>query len=220
MMLSPFAQRFEELPEILPIFPLDGVVLLLGGDLPLNIFEPRYLALFEDSLRSHRLIGMVQPVRADNETVFRIGCAGRITRFEETPDGRYLVNLRGLCRFRILQELPVLDAGYRTVRPGWAAFENDLSPQDCLHLDRRYLCKLLRDYLSTQQIDLDWDLVDRVSDESLLTTLSMVCPFTASEKQALLEAPCCVSRSELFLSLLELALPHGRGGCGTSICPH
>ena len=219
-MLNPFARRFEELPEILPIFPLGGVVLLPGGDLPLNIFEPRYLAMFEDSLRSQRLIGMVQPIRTEDDTVFRIGCAGRITRFEETPDGRYLVNLHGLCRFRILQELPLAENGYRIVRPGWAAFESDMSAQSCLQLDRRYLCKLLRDYLTEQNIDLDWDLVDRVSDESLLTTLAMVCPFTASEKQALLEAPCCVSRSELFLSLLELALPKGRGGCCTSSCPH
>lgn len=219
-MLSPFAQRFDELPEILPIFPLDGVVLLPGGDLPLNIFEPRYLALFEDALRSHRLIGMVQPLRAGDDTVFRIGCAGRITQFQETPDGRYLINLHGLCRFRILQELPIAATGYRSIKAGWGAYANDLSPQQCLHLDRRYLCTLLRDYLSAQHIDLDWDLVERVTDESLLTTLAMVCPFTASEKQALLEAPCCVSRSELFVSLLELALPRGSGGCCPSSCSH
>ncbi|HNQ92853.1 MAG TPA: LON peptidase substrate-binding domain-containing protein [Alphaproteobacteria bacterium] len=208
-----FAPDFDDLPEQLAIFPLDGVVLLPKGDLPLNIFESRYIAMIDDALKSSRMIGIVQPY-GDIPSIFKTGCAGRITQFSETGDGRYLVTLTGICRFHILKELPLHENGFRTARIAWGAFRDDMSPA-CLDLDRAALIDLLGEYLDQHGISLDWSLLNTVSDEHLMTTLAMVCPFSASEKQALLEAPCCVSRANLFLSLLELSVRHGGPSCSS-----
>lgn len=215
-MIMSFGPDFDDLPEHLAIFPLDGVVLLPKGELPLNIFEVRYVSMIDDALRSTRMIGVVQPYGVDN-SVFRTGCAGKITQFSETPDGRYLVTLTGVCRFHILKELPVSQGGFRMVRPSWGAFRDDMDPA-CLDLDRGMLIDLLGEYLDQHDISLDWSLLNTISDEHLMTTLAMVCPFSALEKQALLEAPCCISRANLFLSLLELSVKHGGGT--SSCCPH
>ena len=210
MSKNPFDPCFDDLPEEIPIFPLEGVVLLPKADLPLNIFEPRYLGMVGHALKNSRIIGIVQPIgmqAANSDPVFRTGCAGRITQFSETEDGCYRVTLRGLCRFHIQKELPIDTQGYRRVKPSWLSFESDMSSQSCIDLDRSNLCSLLRRYLEQQEISLDWPLLHEIEDDAMLmTTLAMICPFSPSEKQALLEAPCCSTRANLFMSLLDMAV--------------
>lgn len=212
MCSNPFTPRFSDLPDLLPIFPLDGVLLLPRGQLPLNIFEPRYLAMVSDALKHQRMIGMVQPSgRTPTDkglAVFNTGCAGRITQFEETDDGRYLITLTGVCRFNIFEELDPA-RGYRRVVPDWSLFESDMERVGCLDLDRSHLTNLLHDYFEMQQLSMDWSLLDAIPDEGLMTALAMICPLSAKEKQALLEAPCCRSRAQLFYNLLEMAVREG-----------
>lgn len=191
------------LPDDLPVFPLAGVLLLPRGQLPLNIFEPRYRAMVEDSLGSHRLIGMIQP--REDGTLFSVGCAGKIVGFNETDDGRYEITLKGLSRFVIGMELPPTPGGYRRVRADWSGFPKDTDPAGPLNLDRARLKELLRNYFDIEGMDCEWGAMDTVGDDNLITCLSMVCPLDASEKQALLEARCGNTRSELFMTLLEMA---------------
>ena len=200
------------LPPQLPVFPLTGVLLLPRGRLPLNIFEKRYLAMFDDALAGDRLIGMIQPSDAaasdPNPALFRVGCAGRITSFNESGDGRYLVALDGVSRFRITEELP-LHRGYRRVAPDWSPFTADLTEEE-LSLDRRRLIELLQAYFRQQQLSANWDAIGQAPDERLLTSLAMICPFQPSEKQMLLEAGCLSDRARLMMSLLEIAIAgHG-----------
>ncbi len=215
MGLNPFAPSFENLPESLPIFPLNGVLLLPCGQLPLNIFEPRYLAMIENAMAGSRLIGMVQPKDKaareikDDTPVFETGCAGKITEFCETNDGRYEITLTGICRFNIKKELPVKN-GYRGVKTNWTLFKEDLNGQKCLDLDRGRLKTLLKKYFDLQEMTCDWNAVDGAPDGKLITCLAMICPFDPCEKQALLEAQCCRARAELFMSMLEMAAC-GRG---------
>ncbi len=192
MSQNPFAPDFKDLPENLPIFPLSGVLLLPCGQLPLNIFEPRYLAMIEAALSGDRIIGMVQPrdkavkeIR-DDTPVFETGCAGKITEFNEMADGRYLITLTGISRFRIEEELAV-NEGYRRVKPDWSAYGNDLNESKCLNLDRKKLKTLLHKYFDREGMDCDWGAVDDAPDGKLITCLSMVCPFDPCEKQALLD---------------------------------
>lgn len=201
---SAFTPSFENLPELLPIFPLEGVLLLPRGQLPLNIFEPRYLSMVNDALARDRMIGIIQP---NGSSVFKTGCAGRITQFEETEDGRYLITLTGVCRFSIVEELPQ-SRGYRRVTADWSSFKSDLEKIGCLDLDRHHLTELLQDYFSLNGLSMDWSLLDAIADEGLLTALAMICPLSATEKQALLEAPCCRARASLFMSILEIAVHH------------
>jgi Lon protease-like protein len=200
------------LPNILPIFPLSGVLLLPRGRLPLNIFEPRYLAMTRSALAGDRLIGMVQPsdpaATGHNPPVYPIGCAGRITSFSETDDGRYLITLTGICRFRIREELPLLD-GYRRVVPEWSAFARDLENESEPSFDRERLIERLRAYFQRQQISADWDAISAVSGERLVTSVAMICPFEPSEKQALLEAPDLGQRARLLTAIVEMAAMHG-----------
>jgi len=191
-----------DLPDEIPVFPLAGVLLLPRGQLPLNIFEPRYLAMVDDALKSHRLIGMIQP--REDGSLFTTGCAGKITSFNETDDGRYEITLKGLSRFVIGLELPYAHAGYRRVRANWSDFPKDTDPVGHLNLDRNRLKDLLRNYFDIEGMDCEWSAMDTVSDDNLITCLSMVCPLDASEKQALLEARCGNTRSELFMTLLEM----------------
>jgi len=194
----------DDLPDALPVFPLDGVLLLPRGHLPLNIFEPRYMAMVEDALKSDRIIGMVQPSGPD--TLYAIGCAGRITSFNETTDKRYQVTLTGVSRFRIRNELPQ-QRGYRRVEADWGSFADDLKAASaCIDLDRARLHKLLSSYFDLQGLSCQWDAIDNAPDDKLITCLSMICPLEASEKQALLEAPCCKTRAEMFMAMLELAV--------------
>src|SRR5215468_2836334 len=196
------------LPAILPIFPLPGVLLLPRGRLPLNIFEPRYLAMTRDALAGERLIGMVQPSEpADlrgNPPVYPTGCAGRITTFSETEDGRFLITLTGISRFRIREELPLLE-GYRRVVPDWREFARDLSSDDEPGFDRDRRLRGLRAYFQHHRIEADWDAITSVPGERLVTSIAMICPFEPSEKQALLEAPNLDERARLLTAMVEMA---------------
>jgi uncharacterized protein len=197
------------LPPVLPIFPLTGVLLLPRGRLPLNIFEPRYLAMTRDALAGERMIGMVQPsdprVVAENPPVYSTGCAGRITSFSETDDGRFLITLTGISRFRIREELPLLE-GYRRVVPEWRAFARDLRGDDEPGFDRDRLLRGLRAYFQHHRIEADWDAITSVPGERLVTSIAMICPFEPSEKQALLEAPDLDERARLLTTLAEMAV--------------
>ncbi|HUC10715.1 MAG TPA: LON peptidase substrate-binding domain-containing protein [Stellaceae bacterium] len=201
--------------ETLPIFPLAGVLLLPRGRLPLNIFEPRYLAMTRDALAGDRLIGMVQPSdpnqpMSGNPPVYPTGCAGRITSFSETEDGRYLITLTGLCRFRIHEELPPV-SGYRRVVPRWDEFANDLRNVREPGFDRERLMRGLRAYFDKHQIKAEWDAIGSVPGERLVTSIAMVCPFEPSEKQALLEASDLEERAKLLTAIVEMAVMDGPG---------
>lgn len=206
----------EDLPGRIPIFPLGGALLLPRGQLPLNIFEPRYVAMTNAAISGDRIIGMVQPAgdeaiaqqgNADAKPeVYPVGCAGRITSFTETEDGRIVMTLTGISRFRILEEMATVTP-YRMVRPDFDHFADDLSPglqQD--KVDRERLLDVFRRYLAAHQLEADWDSVNRSSNESLVNTLSMISPYPPSEKQALLEAEDIVNRSEVLIALTEMAL--------------
>jgi Lon protease-like protein len=197
------------LPTILPIFPLPGVLLLPHGRLPLRIFEPRYLAMTRDALAGERLIGMVQPsdpvVSDANPPVYPIGCAGRITSFTETDDGLFLITLTGISRFRIREELPLLE-GYRRVVPEWADFARDLEADENSGFDRDRLIRGLKGFFQHHQISADWDAIASTPVERLVTSIAMMCPFEPSEKQALLEASDLDDRARLLTAIVEMAV--------------
>jgi len=212
MSLGAFDPSFDTLPATLPIFPLPGALLLPGGKLPLQIFEPRYLAMTRDALASDRLIGMIQPLGQQSEKeglvshtaeLYPIGCAGRITAYSETDNGRYLVTLTGVCRFAIQKELPTV-GGYRRVVPDFARFRSDMDTAATASVDRQRLLKALRAYFNHQKISIDPGTVMDIPDDKLVTSLAMVCPFDAKEKQALLEAADLAERSRVMTALLEL----------------
>jgi uncharacterized protein len=197
----------EPLPDVLPVFPLTGVLLLPRGRLPLNIFEPRYLAMFRDAMEGERLIGMVQPsdppVREMNPAVYPLGCAGRITSFSETEDGRLLVTLTGVSRFRFREELPLL-SGYRRVLARWDDFVDDREADES-DFDRTRLTQGLRSFFGQRQVQADWSAIDQAPGEHLVTSISMMCPFAPNEKQALLEAKTLGERARLLTALIEMA---------------
>lgn len=215
---NPFDPSFEQLPDTLPIFPLSGVLLLPGGKLPLNIFEPRYLAMIFDSLAGHRMIGMVQPLQPGGfagdgmpeqgggpPRVQRVGCAGRITSFNEAEDGRLLLALSGVCRFEVGRELEPAQGGYRRVSSIFAPYRGDLDHADELvELDRERLMAALAAYFRSRNLSTDWEAVKQAADRNLVTSLSMVLPFGPAEKQALLEAADTTARSKLLIALLEM----------------
>jgi Lon protease-like protein len=207
MALAP--PRFEDLPDAFPVFPLAGALLLPRGRLPLNIFEPRYLAMTEDALAAGRLLGMIQPDTqrprgAGGPALYRIGCLGRISAFSETEDGRYLITLSGLIRFAVVEELP-MRRGYRRVRAALGGFAADLAPPSpdpvC---DRDALLADLRGYFARQGIEANWEAIGGMSEETLITTLCMACPFQVPEKQALLEAPGEADRVAALRALLAI----------------
>ena len=205
MTRNPFAPGLEDMPACIPVFPLPGVLLLPGGKLPLNIFEPRYLAMTQDALCTDRLIGMIQPQEEGDSSLHRTGCVGRITSFSETEDGRFTITLTGMARFHVEQELECR-SGYRRVVADWCSFADDFNSRDDLSLDRDRLMRGLKDYFALQGIRADWDSIEKAEDRQLLTTLAMVCPFGSLEKQALLEAPTLQERGETMLTLLEMSL--------------
>lgn len=211
--MSQAAGAEGQLPPTLPIFPLTGVLLLPGGRLPLNIFEPRYLAMTRDAMATHRMIGMIQPTRPENREmappVYPMGCAGRITSFSETDDGRYLIVLTGVSRFRIAEELTVTTQ-YRQVIADWEPFRADVNGDDPAQVDRHRLLRVLRDYLDSQQIPAEWRAIERAPSDALVSSLAMVCPFSPSEKQALLEAPDLAERSRVMTALMEMAVLNRR----------
>lgn len=204
------------LPAHIPIFPLSGVLLLPEGRLPLNIFEPRYLDMIADAMSGARIIGMVQPLSSEhlshNPDVYPIGGAGRITDCQKTDDGRYLITLTGLSRFRIAQELSVTTK-YRQVVADWDAFPEDRAGVgDDSGVDRPRLLLSLRAYLQVKDLKADWESIEQAPSGVLINYLSMLCPFEPSEKQALLQAPEIVERSRIFIALLEMAVLQTTGG--------
>ena len=205
-----------DLCETLPVFPLPGALLLPRSRLPLHIFEPRYLQMFEDALKtSGRLIGMIQPNpgpgagRGGDKALHHIGCAGRITQFSETEDGRYLVTLSGISRYRVLEEVTGFTP-YRRCKVRWDGFERDLGPteQDA-GFDRPRLMRLLERYFAARGLSTDWETLREAEDELLINSLSMLLDFAPEDKQALLEAPSLATRRETLVTLIEFAL---RGG--------
>ena len=212
---NPFDPTFDQLPEIVPIFPLTGVLLLPRGKLPLNVFEPRYLAMTEDALAGNRMIGIIQPSdplsRASVPPVYPIGCAGRITSFSETDDGRYLITLTGVCRFETVRELPIM-RGYRRVDVSWERFAADLEEPGPTLFDRARLVEGLRTYFKIQGISANWDAIESTPDERLVTSLAMICPFEPSEKQALLECGSLSERASMMIAIIEMSVLDKRGG--------
>lgn len=201
----------DSLPEILPLFPLSGALLLPHGHLPLNIFEPRYLNMVEDALGQGRLIGMVQPKKPATDPVpedtllYPVGCSGRIVSFEETETGHLFIALRGLCRFQITEEVAGT-GGYRRARVDYTPYNRDVQEDTGRVQDRARLLKAVRSFFEIKGLEVDWSALEEAADESLVTSLSMICPLESSEKQALLEAPGVGSRGELLTSLLEMSL--------------
>jgi len=205
-----------DLPEILPLFPLPGAVLLPRARLPLHIFEPRYLAMIEDCLKSdRRLIGMIQPrgdVASASPGLASVGCAGRLTSFSETEDGRYMVTLTGVVRFAVVEEVTGF-VPYRRARINFAPFLADLDPpQEDLGFERPKFLKSLARYLEASKMGTDWSNLKEADDEMLVNVLSMLCPFAMEEKQALLEAVTLPARREILEALISFALQRRSSG--------
>ena len=209
-------RRFSpaDLPGTIPVFPLPGAVLLPRARLPLNIFEPRYLAMLDDTLRSdHRLIGMVQP-HGDSQPprLHGVGCAGRVTSLSETEDGRYLIALTGVSRFRIVAEEEGFTP-YRRVTADWSGFHEDLGGEEALpRFEREEFLKLLRAYFAKAKLSSDWETLQEAEPEMLINSLSIMCPFSVEEKQALLESPDLEGRQEALTALMRFAIASGNAG--------
>lgn len=198
-------KRFD-LPDRIPIFPLPGAVLMPRARLPLHIFEPRYLQMLEDTLKTgHRMIGMIQP---EGDGLAAIGCAGRVIAFSETDDGRMMVQLGAVSRFRLLD----VDEGfspYLRARIDWSSFSRDIgAPEEDPGLDRQALFALLARFMETEGLSTDWDAASQAEDELLINSLSMMLPFSPGDKQALLESPTLADRREMLVGLIEFTL-HG-----------
>lgn len=202
-----FETEYANLPQEIAIFPLSRVILLPRVQLPLNIFERRYLALADFALSSSRLIGMVQPKNGDADgAVYDTGCAGRICSFTETDDGRYLVTLKGVSRFKVAEELPLSNGGFRRIRAEWEPYKGDFTEAEMTDLCRDTMMGTLRQYLDKMNMFCDkWEAIRSIDCEKLVSTLAVVCPFEAEEKQALLEAPDLRARARLLQALLENA---------------
>jgi Lon protease-like protein len=211
--VSEFELRLDDLPDIIPVFPLAGALLLPHGRLPLNIFEPRYLAMIEDALGSGRLLGMMQgdssrPRTERGTAIYSVGCLGRLTSFSETDDGRFLITLTGLLRFRVLDEME-MRRGYRRMSVDYNPYHDDLNPQPANEsVPRQEFMAALRPYFQHNGMDVNWEAIEKTPEAMLVTTLSMLCPFAVAEKQALLEAPLPADRTRMMLALMQMAM-HG-----------
>ena len=205
--------KTSDLPQVIPVFPLDGALLLPRGQMPLNIFEPRYLNMIDDAMAGDRVIGMIQTRSGgdrERPTLAKIGCLGRITSFAETPDGRYLITLTGVSRFRVDAELPMA-APYRQLRASYEAFADDLQPSedDGGDAGRDALLDALRSYLQPRGLDIDWSTAGDAPVEALVNSLSMALPFEAVEKQALLEADTLDDRRAALVALMRIGAAEG-----------
>jgi len=205
-----------DLPENIPVFPLAGALLLPRGQLPLNIFEPRYLEMIDDSLRDgHRLVGMIQPDPAhpgpeDKPTLFKVGCVGRITQIAESGDGRYLLQLTGVARFRVEQELKVATA-YRQCRVTYQPFADDfIARKGEEAVDRKAVLEALTSFLKANNLKTDWQGVESAPNEALVNALAMMSPYGPAEKQAMLEAPDLKTRAEILIAVTEMDLAKKR----------
>jgi Lon protease-like protein len=205
------------LPETIPVFPLEGALLLPGGRLPLRIFEPRYLEMTDDALATYRLIGMIQPTTSEGErpSLYTVGCLGRLTSWSETSDNRYAIVLTGVCRFRIREEVsgPRM---YRMVRADYAEFMSDMDPDPKEPaFDRTRLANGIRQFLGRHQMENLWPTIEELPTGLLVNSLAMVCPFAPSEKQALLESPNLSDRARLLMTLIEMNVAGSAGSEGT-----
>ena len=205
-----------DLAAVIPVFPLPGALLLPRGQMPLNIFEPRYVAMIDDSLRAgHRLIGMIQPDAAhpgpeSKPNLYRIGCVGRITQIAETGDGRYLLQLTGIARFRVDEELTV-STPYRQCRVSYAPFIDDFTARKGEDdVDRPSLLRALSDFLKANNLKADWEGIENAPNEALVNALAMMSPYGTAEKQALLEAPDLKTRAEILIAVTEMDLAKKR----------
>jgi Lon protease-like protein len=223
MPMNAVYQGPADLPDVIPVFPLAGALLLPRGQLPLNIFEPRYLAMIDDALRSgHRLIGMIQPDAAhpgpeSRPNLYKVGCVGRLTQIAESGDGRYLIQLTGVARFRVEQELSVMTL-YRQCRVGYQPFADDFTArkgEDAV--DRKALLRALTDFLKANNLKADWDGIESAPNEALVNALAMMAPFGAPEKQALLEAPDLKSRADILVAVTEMELAKSTSGGETPL---
>jgi Lon protease-like protein len=200
-------RKVADLPRAIPIFPLDGAVLLPFAELPLRIFEPRYLNMVDDAMAGDRLIGMVQTRRGGprmRPRLERVGCAGRVTAYAETTDGKYLITLTGICRFEVEEEI-VVQTPYRQVRASWAMFQADLEMEDeTVEFERAPFLAVLRRYLDSRGLGIEWDAVAAAPAPALINSLSMALPFAPAEKQALLEAPGLEERRASLSALMEI----------------
>lgn len=200
--LNPFMQDFIDLPTTLPIFPLNNAVVLPGSHLPLNIFEPRYLNMLQDAMESHRLIGMIQP-RADHSEIglHDIGCAARITRYEETIDGRLEISLTGLCRFQIHEEITTT-RGYRLIVPAWEKFEIDYDEESTLNSPNQAFVNTLKLYFNQTDFNLDWKTMEKLNQVDLFNSLYYFIELISADKQMLLEIDTTEQRIKALIALL------------------
>ena len=207
----------SDCPDVMAVFPLPGALLLPRGQMPLNIFEPRYLAMIDDALKSHRVIGMVQPDSegegpARRPRLYPVGCAGRITQYAETGDGRYLITLVGIARFRVVEELSTTTL-YRQCRADFEPYLADFTArvgED--EVDRDGVLRALRKFVEAAEVTVDWKGIDEAPNEALVNALCMMSPFGPREKQALLEAPDLKRRAEVLIAITEIELARGDGG--------
>jgi hypothetical protein len=209
------------LPTVLSVFPLEGVLLLPHGHLPLHVFEPRYRNMIADALGRERMIGMIQPrltyghPTPDDARLFPTGCVGRIVSFSETDDGRFLITLKGVCRFRVVRELP-LSQGFRRITPDYAPFVGDFEALSDTGIDRAGLLEAARGYLDQKGIACDWSAAEAAPTAALVNTFSMTCPLEPREKQALLECAGLADRAALLVSLFRMGVLETDGAASSS----
>ena len=212
-MLYSFEHNIKELPKTIPLFPLNRVLLLPKAKLPLNLFENRYLHMFDHALANNKIIGMIQPkgkILRDsdikNPNLYEIGCAGRITAFSETNDNRYELILKGVCRFRMKKEKKIIN-GFRSADVSWDEFKEDYETLSLVSPKKRKDFEaLMKIFLKKISISADWEMVETTNDEDLVNMISMCCPFDVSEKQALLEAKTLSERLEILTSLMQMGI--------------
>jgi len=215
--------RPGELPEVIAVFPLPGALLLPRGQMPLNVFEPRYLAMVDDALRDgHRLIGMIQPdishTRDESKpALFRVGCVGRITQLAESGDGRYILELTGVARFKVVEELTVLTA-YRQCKVDFFSYADDFTARKGEEMvDRAALLEVLTDFLEANNLKVDWEGIESAPNEALVNALAMMSPYGPAEKQAMLEAPDLKTRAEILIAVTEMDLAKKRTSGDTGL---
>jgi len=204
-------ESIHDLPQSIPVFPLPGALLLPNGQMPLNIFEPRYIAMIDAVLAGERIIGMVQPAFSNTQVhettgLCRIGCAGRLVSFSETGDGRYLISLIGVARFSITRELETTTP-FRQVLVDWTTYAHDLHiDKSCELVDRPTLLKTFKSYLEANNLEADWESIESAQTEILVNALSMMSPYSVAEKQALLEADNLKVRADTLVAITEMSL--------------
>ena len=208
-----FDNKYDELPESIPLFPLNKVLLLPRAKLPLNLFENRYLHMFDHALQNGRYIGMIQPSEEPKKngemkppSLYNVGCAGFLTAFSQTNDNRYEIILEGVCRFKIKKELELMN-GFRRANVQWSKFKSDFKIEKLDSKEKREeFLKILRPFLEKMSMKVDWEVIEGTNDEDLINTISMCCPFDVNEKQALLEAISLENRREVLTSLIHINL--------------